>query len=303
MSFTKGFTLIELMVTVTIVGILTALAVPAYQDYAIRAQVAEGISLTSGLKVSMNEYYDNYGVFPSSANDLGISSSTGSFIESTSITPNTGEISATFSSGANKAIVGKVISLVPKETIKENLEWSCESNIPSKYLPSSCSFKDDDGAENSGGNNGSDNNNGSDDNSNPEDNNNNDSGSTNKVLENLNVPPLNDGEYYGAMPTPFSTPETFSIAFNIHADEGDTINIYKRQIQIRGLGKWETGNPGVPMISVLDQNNQTLSTTNFSNVDEFYTWFEKQNEDLYNTMMAQHPDVYNNLKNTYNPFN
>jgi type IV pilus assembly protein PilA len=60
----KGFTLIELMIVIAIIGILAAIALPAYQDYTIRAQVTEGLSLASGVETAMADYYAQYGVFP-----------------------------------------------------------------------------------------------------------------------------------------------------------------------------------------------------------------------------------------------
>jgi type IV pilus assembly protein PilA len=60
----KGFTLIELMIVVAIIGILAAIAIPAYQDYTIRAQVTEGLNLIDGLKVAVADYYTQNGKFP-----------------------------------------------------------------------------------------------------------------------------------------------------------------------------------------------------------------------------------------------
>ena len=60
----QGFTLIELMIVVAIIGILAAIAIPAYQDYTIRAQVSEGLNLSGGAKAAVTEYYQDQGTFP-----------------------------------------------------------------------------------------------------------------------------------------------------------------------------------------------------------------------------------------------
>src|ERR1700675_3273724 len=64
----KGFTLIELMIVVAIIGILAAIAIPAYQNYTIRAQVTEGLTLADGWKTAIAEYYANTGTWPTTAN-------------------------------------------------------------------------------------------------------------------------------------------------------------------------------------------------------------------------------------------
>src|SRR6188474_1287622 len=75
----KGFTLIELMIVVAIIGILAAVAVPAYQDYIARAQVSEAVSLTTGAKTPIAEYYNEKGLWPSAATDV-ISNPNGKYV-------------------------------------------------------------------------------------------------------------------------------------------------------------------------------------------------------------------------------
>ncbi|MGB3287906.1 MAG: pilin [Burkholderiaceae bacterium] len=133
----KGFTLIELMVTVAIIGILGAIAVPAYQDYTVRSQVTEGLSLASGAKVQVAEYYSNHGEFPESNEDLGFNGATGSLISKTEIHEE-GEIRTIFGSGANKAAQGKTLSLFPWPTESENLKWDCEGTLDEKHMPTGC---------------------------------------------------------------------------------------------------------------------------------------------------------------------
>ena len=135
----KGFTLIELMITVAIVGILAAVALPAYQDYTIRAQVAEGLTLADGAKVVVAEYHANHGTFPNNNTDAGYSGATGKYVSSTDIGTN-GIIVATFGNQANTTLTnaGGTITLEPTATTEGNLSWKCGSNLDKKYVPTSC---------------------------------------------------------------------------------------------------------------------------------------------------------------------
>lgn len=132
----KGFTLIELMITVAIVGILAAVALPAYQDYTIRAQVAEGLSLASGAKVVVAEYYANKGELPADSDAAGYGGAKGKYVETVEI--ENGAITATFGEGANAKLVGS-LDLTPDDSDESGvLIWSCSGTIAQKYLPSSC---------------------------------------------------------------------------------------------------------------------------------------------------------------------
>src|SRR3984957_6023042 len=98
----KGFTLIELMIVVAIIGILAAIAIPAYQNYTIRAQVTEGLSLADGWKTGISEYYAQNGTFPTCTSTTGgagciaaTAASTGKYVGSVTIL--TGGISITYS--------------------------------------------------------------------------------------------------------------------------------------------------------------------------------------------------------------
>ena len=125
------------MVTVVIIGILGAVAVPAYQDYTIRSQVTEGLSLASGAKVQVAEYYSNHGEFPQTYDDIGFNRATGSLISKTEIHEE-GEIRTIFGSGANKAAQGKTLSLFLFPTASENLKWDCEGTLDEKYMLTGC---------------------------------------------------------------------------------------------------------------------------------------------------------------------
>ncbi|HEZ4433686.1 TPA: pilin, partial [Neisseria meningitidis] len=102
----KGFTLIELMIVIAIVGILAAVALPAYQDYTARAQVSEAILLAEGQKSAVTEYYLNHGEWPGNNSDAGVATSSeikGKYVQSVEVAK--GVITATMlSTGVNKEI-------------------------------------------------------------------------------------------------------------------------------------------------------------------------------------------------------
>ncbi|HEZ9509124.1 TPA: pilin, partial [Neisseria gonorrhoeae] len=122
----KGFTLIELMIVIAIVGILAAVALPAYQDYTARAQVSEAILLAEGQKSAVTEYYLNNGIWPENNGDAGVASPSdikGKYVESVTVT--NGVVTAKMlSSGVNKEIQGKKLSLWAR---RENgsVKWFC----------------------------------------------------------------------------------------------------------------------------------------------------------------------------------
>ncbi|RNJ89081.1 prepilin-type cleavage/methylation domain-containing protein [Neisseria meningitidis] len=122
----KGFTLIELMIVIAIVGILAAVALPAYQDYTARAQVSEAILLAEGQKSAVTEYYLNHGIWPSNNSSAGVASSSeikGKYVEKVEVAK--GVITAEMkSSGVNKEIQGKKLSLWAKRQ-DGSVKWFC----------------------------------------------------------------------------------------------------------------------------------------------------------------------------------
>ncbi|HFB2786871.1 TPA: pilin [Neisseria gonorrhoeae] len=157
----KGFTLIELMIVIAIVGILAAVALPAYQDYTARAQVSEAILLAEGQKSAVTEYYLNNGKWPADNGDAGVASSSsikGKYVESVTVT--NGVVTATMKSdGVNKEIKDKRLSLWAKRE-DGSVKWFCgqpvkrdagkanddvtddatagNNKIDTKHLPSTC---------------------------------------------------------------------------------------------------------------------------------------------------------------------
>ncbi|HEZ4815857.1 TPA: pilin [Neisseria meningitidis] len=158
----KGFTLIELMIVIAIVGILAAVALPAYQDYTARAQVSEAILLAEGQKSAVTEYYLNHGKWPGDNSDAGVASASdikGKYVQS--VTVANGVVTAQMaSSNVNNEIKGKKLSLWAKRQ-DGSVKWFCgqpvtrtakatddvaaatangngNGKIDTKHLPSTC---------------------------------------------------------------------------------------------------------------------------------------------------------------------
>ena len=132
----QGFTLIELMIVVAIIGILAAIALPAYQDYTVRAKVSEVVLAASNPKTNVAEFYQSKGKLPTAAS-LGTIDTKSKFVRSVAW-DGTSKITATATTVADKNVAGKTITLTAATRSNGQIDWTCAGDIPSKYMPASC---------------------------------------------------------------------------------------------------------------------------------------------------------------------
>jgi len=123
----KGFTLIELMIVVAIIGILAAIAIPAYQDYTIRAQVSEGLNLAAAAKAAIAESFLNTGNAPADRTTAGMSpngtDTQGKYV--TSVDVLAGNITVTYGAAANAQITGDTLEITPLVSADNSVLWQC----------------------------------------------------------------------------------------------------------------------------------------------------------------------------------
>ena len=125
----QGFTLIELMIVVAIIGILAAIAIPAYQDYTIRSQVSEGMTLAASAKTAVSEAFANKGTPPADRKAAGMTEdktdTSGNYV--TSVEVKDGTITITYGNEVNAVIKDETLSLTPYETPDLSIVWRCGS--------------------------------------------------------------------------------------------------------------------------------------------------------------------------------
>lgn len=136
----QGYTLIELMIVTGIIGILGSIAIPAYQDYIVRAQVAEGISLSSGTRTALTDFFTERGAWPQNNVKAAVANQTdivGKYVHMILVKGNIIEIQ--YGNEAHKAIQGKKITLTAVENMGI-IRWECagKGGFDERYLPNSC---------------------------------------------------------------------------------------------------------------------------------------------------------------------
>jgi len=149
MKLQKGFTLIELMIVIAIIGILAAIAIPAYQDYTVRSKVSEGLNIAGAAKLAVAETVQTLGRFPTSGNiSYGLPNSSsiqGTYVSQVAVDTSgaTGTITITMNQnvGGTPTANGTALTLTP-QTGAGSVQWTCapasSSGVPAKYLPASC---------------------------------------------------------------------------------------------------------------------------------------------------------------------
>lgn len=137
----RGFTLIELMIVVAIIGILAAVAIPMYLDYTVRSQIAEGLNVASGAKLASTEYFQDRGLFPADNATAGVEAAAniqGKYVGSVAVADEV--ITIQYGNDANAKILGETVTLTADTAAAGSVQWVCASGgvIQDKHLPTAC---------------------------------------------------------------------------------------------------------------------------------------------------------------------
>ncbi len=125
----EGFTLIELMIVVAIIAILAAIALPAYQDYTIRAQVAEGPIISAAARIAVRDYYSDRGAWPADNTSIATTQTiSGSYVSSVSNT--NGVLTITYGNNASAKISSSTLGMVAASNANGDIAWVCGTRAP-----------------------------------------------------------------------------------------------------------------------------------------------------------------------------